>query len=48
MLLLLPDTGLWPWLFNVADAVLMVGVGVIIVITWKADMRPQSDQTESD
>ena len=48
LLLLLPDTKLWPWLFNVADAALMVGVGVIIVITWKSDMRPQSDQTESD
>jgi len=32
MLWMLPETGLWPWIFNPADAALMIGVGMIVVI----------------
>ena len=37
LLRLFPETQLWPWIFNVADAALMVGVGLIIVNVWWAD-----------
>jgi signal peptidase II len=35
MLHLLPDLGLWPWIFNLADAALMIGVGGIFLTTWR-------------
>ncbi len=34
MLWLFPDWGLWPWIFNLADAALMMGVGLVLVYTW--------------
>lgn len=34
MFLMLPDTGLWPWIFNIADVALVVGVGVLAVLMW--------------
>lgn len=27
----------WPWIFNPADVALMVGVGLILIVTWRAD-----------
>jgi signal peptidase II len=30
----------WPWLFNIADAALMVGVGLVLVVIW-GNQRPQ-------
>lgn len=33
MFWMLPDTGLWPWIFNLADAVLMIGVGLILIMS---------------
>lgn len=29
----------WPWIFNLADAALMVGVGMIVAITWWHELR---------
>ena len=34
MLWLFPDWGLWPWIFNLADAALLVGVGLVMLVTW--------------
>jgi signal peptidase II len=31
----------WPWIFNIADAALMVGVGLVLVVTWRNE-RHQS------
>ncbi len=35
MLWLFPDLGLWPWIFNIADAALMVGVGLLLLTLWR-------------
>lgn len=42
MLWLFPETRLWPWLFNLADAALMIGVGLVILIMWRNEMRPRT------
>lgn len=36
MLWLFPELGLWPWIFNLADAALMIGVGLVMIITWRS------------
>lgn len=46
MLHLFPGTGLWPWIFNVADAVLMIGVGLILLITFRQEQRQRALQTQ--
>jgi signal peptidase II len=33
MFWLFPSTGLWPWIFNLADAALMVGVFLLLFVT---------------
>ncbi len=40
LLWLLPDTELWPWVFNVADAALVVGTGVLMLLAYRND-KPQ-------
>lgn len=45
LLWLFPDTGLWPWIFNIADAALMIGVGIMVVVMWLSDKQRQTDQT---
>ncbi|MEQ9461535.1 MAG: signal peptidase II [Phycisphaeraceae bacterium] len=32
---MLPTTGLWPWIFNLADAVLMIGVAGAMLSLWR-------------
>jgi len=39
MLHLLPGTRLWPWIFNLADAVLMIGVGLVLLLTFLSDRQ---------
>lgn len=34
MLHMLPDTRLWPWIFNPADVALVVGVGLVLLVSW--------------
>ncbi len=48
MFWLFPSTGLWPWIFNAADAALMVGVAVLLVVIWLGDKRSPDDQTTPD
>lgn len=43
-------TEVWPWIFNIADVVLMVGVGLVLIATWRADAaakaaaKPKNEQ----
>jgi len=46
LLWLLPGTGLWPWIFNVADVLLLVGVAMLVVQTWQSG-RPEQTQRSS-
>ncbi len=39
MLHMLPGTGIWPWIFNLADAALMAGVGLVLVLTFLNDRQ---------
>ena len=46
MLHMLPETRLWPWIFNFADAILMIGVGVIFVYTYLMDRDAKNAPSE--
>ncbi|MEM1212251.1 MAG: signal peptidase II [Planctomycetota bacterium] len=37
---LFPDTRLWPWIWNLADAVLMLGVGLVLLINLRKPQPP--------
>jgi signal peptidase II len=39
MLHMLPSTGLWPWIFNIADVALVCGVGLVLVVSWHSEMK---------
>lgn len=39
MLHMLPGTGLWPWIFNPADVALVVGVCMVLVVSWATEMK---------
>ncbi len=45
MLLMLPGTGLWPWVFNLADAALVLGVCLILPISWFGERRRQKPES---
>lgn len=42
------ETRIWPWIFNLADVALMVGVGMIIVLTWLHQPQPQNAGSARD
>ncbi len=42
---LFPDTGLWPWIFNIADSALSVGVAIMVVVMWCDDRPKPTDRT---
>lgn len=44
MLLMLPDTRLWPWVFNIADASLMIGVGLLMIRIYRQEPPPQTGE----
>lgn len=44
MLHMLPSTGLWPWIFNIADAVLMVGSLLMMVLMIREDLKLARDK----
>ncbi|WP_432799221.1 signal peptidase II [Poriferisphaera sp. WC338] len=41
---LLPTTGWYPWIFNLADAALLLGVFIIIIHSYRADKPSQPQQ----
>jgi signal peptidase II len=46
MLHLFPGSGVWPWIFNLADAVLMIGVGLVLLLTFRAEQQQRALQTQ--
>ncbi|MEM6505975.1 MAG: signal peptidase II [Planctomycetota bacterium] len=44
MLHMLPSTGLWPWIFNVADVALVCGVCLVLVVTWLSERKAQKSE----
>jgi signal peptidase II len=41
-----PDV--WPWVFNIADAALMVGVALVLIVTWSNERRMRRQTAESN
>jgi len=39
MLHMLPQTKLWPWIFNPADVALVFGVGLVLLVSWLTDAK---------
>jgi signal peptidase II len=39
MLHMLPSTGLWPWIFNPADVALVLGVALVLLVSWLSEMK---------
>lgn len=39
MLHMLPSTGLWPWIFNPADVALVIGVGLVLLVSYLSDRK---------
>lgn len=48
MLHMLPDTNLWPWIFNPADVALVVGVGMILLLTAAADLKHRREKRAAE
>lgn len=46
MLHMLPETRLWPWIFNPADVALVVGVGMVLVVSWFSE-RGKAKQAQA-
>ena len=42
------DHRLYPWVFNVADVALVVGVLTLVAITWFGELRQQGEQKADD
>lgn len=36
---------LYPWIFNIADAALVIGVFVLLILTWRGEKRDDTDDT---
>lgn len=47
MLHMLPGTGLWPWIFNIADVALVCGVGLVLVVSWLSEMKQAKANKQS-
>jgi len=47
LLWLFPNTGLWPWIFNIADASLLVGVATMILVMWWSDRKRSAQPIDS-
>ncbi|MEM6854159.1 MAG: signal peptidase II [Planctomycetota bacterium] len=41
-------TEVWPWIFNLADVALMVGVGLVLIATWRADAAAKAAKAEKN
>ena len=41
------DPALWPYISNIADAVLLIGIGLLVIRMWRAAPLPDGPQTET-
>ncbi len=39
-------TEVWPWIFNLADVALMVGVGLVLIATWRNDAAAKKNSQQ--
>jgi len=39
MLYMLPDTGLWPWIFNLADVFLLTGSALVLLLSFRQERQ---------
>ena len=39
MLHMLPSTGLWPWIFNIADVALVCGVALVLLVSYLTERK---------
>jgi lipoprotein signal peptidase len=42
------QSGLYPWIFNIADVALLVGVALLLIIIWRGPKGAPVDQTAPD
>jgi len=42
------DRELWPWIFNVADVLLVIGVGLLLITFWRAPQAVSEPVPEAD
>jgi len=47
MLHMVPETGLWPWIFNFADVTLVVGVCLVLLLSFLSERRLRTDGSVS-
>ena len=47
MFFLFPEMGIWPWIFNLADAALMIGVGLVILMIYLRERQARQQQLQA-
>ena len=47
MFWLFPEAGIWPWIFNLADAALMVGVTLVVVMIYLRERQVRQQQAQA-
>lgn len=47
MLHMLPGTGLWPWIFNIADVALVCGVALVLIVSWLSEIKQAKANKQS-
>jgi len=40
------SSDIWPYVSNIADLYLLIGIGLLLIYTWKQPVEPSADQTQ--